>query len=345
MKILLIGNFAPPYEEESLHNLSFLKKLQNDGHECSVINISSNPSINKLFIDARDYIDFVLKLLRLAWRKDIVHFSTKGYLRLGLLKLMTSIVIGKIFRSKTFITIHSELFSIQGQMRSPVGGRQTLFTAFTFADRIICSDKDTYQVASLYMRKSNFELIPTFVYVPNDVTAQETPLLSKLKNKEKVIIFSNVRYPSFLFDILREMIADHSLPPNIGLVISLSEKPSGKFQHVLEETGKELSDNLIFMESDDLQTTLSAYAKADIIIRPLSCDGITFFESFSISVKRLLRTGDYVYSPSGLIFVKEGETSGMCVCIINTMLCMEKGPVSELKPEDSYTRIKNLYEK
>jgi hypothetical protein len=345
MKIVLIGNFAPPYEEENLHNLSFLRKLEDDGHECSVINTSLNPAGDKKFVNTGSYIDFVIKLLRICWGKDIVHFSTKGYLRLGLLKLMTSILIGKFFRAKTFITIHSELFSIQGQMRSPVGGRQTLFTSFTFADKIICADKDTYHVASLYMRKSNFELIPTFVYIPGDISTQETPLLSKLKNKEKVIIFSNVKYPSFLFDILREMISDNALPPNIALVISLSEKPSGKFQHVLEETGKDLADNLVFIEPDDLQTTLRAYAKADIIIRPLSCDGITFFEGFSISVKKLLRSGDYVYTPSGLIFVKEGETAGMCVCIINTMLCMEKETISDLKIEESYKRIKNLYEK
>ncbi len=345
MKILLIGNFAPPYEEENLHNLSFLRKLEDDGHECSVMNISSNPSVDKRFVDTKNYIDFVIKIIRLCWRKDIVHFSTKGYLRLGLLKLMTSILIGKFFRAKTFITIHSELFSIQGQMRSPVGGRQTLFTSFTFADKIICADKDTYHVAAMYMRKSNFELIPTFVHIPGDINEQENPLLSKLKNKEKVIFFTNVKYPSFLFDILREMIADHSLPPNIGLVISLSEKPSGKFRHVLEETGGELSDNMIFVEPDDLQTALCAYAKADIIIRPLSCDGMSFFESFSISVKKLLRAGDYVYSPSGLIFVKEGETAGICVCIINTLLCIDKGSMSGMELEGSYTRIKNLYEK
>ena len=345
MKILLIGNFTPPYEEENLYNLSLLEKLEAEGHKCSIINASSNPSKDKRFVDTKSYFDFTFKLLRMCRGKDVIHFLTKGYLRLGLLKLMTSILVGKLFRAKSFITIHSELFSIQGQMRSPVGGRQTLFTAFTFADRIICSDKDTYNVAYMYMRKTNFELIPSFVHIPDQVRTQESPALKKLGSKRKIIIFSNVKFPSFLFEILKVMVSNYPLPPDVGLVISLSEKPSAKLQHVIEEAGKEFKNNFVFIESNDLQTTMSAYSRADIIIRPLSCDGMTFFEDFSISVKKTLHSGDYIYFPSGLLFVKEGETAEMCSCIINTILCVESGSVPDMKIEDPYARIKSLYEK
>lgn len=345
MKILLIGNFAPPYEEENLYNLSLLRKFETEGHKCSVINASSNPSVDKRFVDSTSYPHFVFTLLRTCWGMDVIHFSTKGYLRLGLLKLMTSILVGKFIRAKAFITIHSELFSIQGQMRSPVGGRQTLFTAFTFADKIICSDKDTYNVASMYMRKSNFELIPFFIHIPGDIAKQETPALKKLAGKEKTIIFSNLKYPSFLFDILKVMISSYPLPSDVALVISLSDKPSAKVRHVIEEAGKDFINNIVFIEPEDLQTTLATYSRADIIMRPLSCDGTTFFEDFSISVKKTLHKNDYIYFPSGLLFVKEGETAEMCVCIINTMLCVESGPTTEIKIEDSYAKIKNLYEK
>ncbi len=343
MKILLIGNFAPPYEEENLHNLSLLKRLEEDGHECSVINTSTNSSVDKRFIHTKSYIDFVFKLLRLCWRKDVVHFSTKGYLRLGLLKLMTSILVGFIYRSKTFITIHSELFSIQGQMRSPIGGRQTLFTSFTVADKIICADRDTYDVASMFMKKSNFELIPTFIYVPDAIARYESPALTKLKDKEKVIVFTNVRFPSFLFEVLKELLSNYPLPSDTGIVITLSEMPTAKLRHVLEETGKALLDNMVFMEPDDLQATLAAYARADIIIRPLSCDGTTFFESFALSVKKTLHSDNYIYFPSGMLFVKEGQTAEMCVCIINTMLCVESGALPELKLGDSYSKILSAY--
>jgi len=58
-----------------------------------------------------------------------------------------------------------------------------------------------------------------------------------------------------------------------------------------------------------------------------------------------MHVGNYIYFPSGLLFIKEGETAEMCVCIINTILCVESGPVPAIKIEDSYTRIKHLYEK
>lgn len=344
MRILLIGNYAPPYEEESLHNLSLLKRLSEDQHQCRVLNISAERSKDSSFIDAGHYIDFVIKLIRLSFRKDVIHFSTKGYLRLGLLKLMTSILVGKCFGAKTFITIHSEFFSVIGQMRSPVGGRQTLFTSFTLADKIICSDKDTYDVASMYMRKTNFELIPSFIYIPDEVTGKESPVLKKLQSKKKVIVFANVKYPSFLFDILEEMLLHHTLPPDTGIVISSYDRPGSKLQHAIEETGSAMKDSLIFISSDDLRSTLQCYAKSDIVLRHMNCDGVVFFENFSLSVKKMLHLNNDIYFPSGLLFIKEGSTAEMCVCIMNTMLCVGEGTTPEPESLHSYDRIKKLYE-
>ena len=343
MRILLIGNFAPPYEEENLHNLSLLKKLEEDGHECSVINISENPSNEERFTDAKSLPVFVLKLLRNCRKKDVIHFSTKGYLRLGLLKLMTSILAAKFFRVKSVITFHSELFSILGQMRSPFGGTQTLFTSFFFADKIIFADRDTYDVATMYMKKSNFELIPSFIYAPCNIAENETSTFKKLKGKEKVIVFANVRYPSFLFEILQELLTNYPLPSDTGIVISLPEKYAGKLQHAIEETGRELMDNLIFIEPDDIQSILTAYSKADIILRPLSCEGATYFESFTVSAKKTLHLNNYIYFPAGLLFIREGKTAEMCVKIINTLLSVESGTIPELKAEDSYKKTIRIY--
>jgi hypothetical protein len=39
MKILFVGNFIPPLEEESLHNLTLVNQLQKEGNKCLVMNI------------------------------------------------------------------------------------------------------------------------------------------------------------------------------------------------------------------------------------------------------------------------------------------------------------------
>ena len=344
MRILLIGNFAPPYEEESLHNLSFMNKLEAEGHECTVINTSEHTAAEKRFIETRSYIIFSFTLLSACRNKDVVHFFTKGYLRLGLLKLMTSILVGTLYRAKTFITIHSELFSIAGQMRSPVGGRQTLFTAFTMAGKIICADRDTYDVAAMYMKKSNFELIPSFIHFSDDMSEKGAGLLEKLESMKKVIVFSNVRFPSFTFEILNKFLTDYPLPSDTAIVVAVTEKPTSKMKHLLEEEGKSIGENLHLIDADDLNSVMAAHSRADIILRPMSCDGTTFFQNFAISVKKTLRSGSYVYFPNGLLFVKEGDTTEICSCIINTLLCMETGQLPEIKDSDSYTRILNLYQ-
>ncbi|MBC8412733.1 MAG: glycosyltransferase [Nitrospira sp.] len=343
MNILLIGNFAPPYEEENLYNFSLLRKLEEDGHTCSVINISETNARDKSFTNASQFFDFVMKLMKMARNKQVVHFNSKGYLRLGLMKLCMSVLIGKMFKAKTFVTIHAELFSIQGQMRSPVGGRQTLFTAFTNATRIISSDQDTYNTASMYMQKSNFDLIPSFLYAPKSLKGSPKAI-EAMDKKDKLIIISNIGYPSLVYNILHELVTSYPLPENTGVVVSLADKPTAKLQHAIEEDGKDMLNNLIFIEPDDLETMLIAYSKADIVLRPLSCDGLTFFEEFALSVKKIQQAGEYVYFPSGLVFVKEGLAAELCVCIINTLLCVETGPAPEVEGESSYLKLKQLYE-
>ena len=54
--------------------------------------------------------------------------------------------------------------------------------------------------------------------------------------------------------------------------------------------------------------------------------------------------GFYLYFPNGLLFIKEGDTTEMCACIINTMLCVETGKLPEIKNKDSYPRLLNLYQ-
>jgi len=344
MRILLIGNFAPPYEEENLHNLSLLNMLENDGHQCTVLNISENPSKNPKIVDTKSVLGFACTLLHHCRKKDVIHFLTKGYLRVGLLKLMASIFAGKLFRLKTVITFHSELFSILGQMRSPFGGTQTLNTSFFLADKIIYNDRDTYEVASMYRKKANFELVPSFVHVPQENPEKASRVFRRLQEKEKVIMFTNVKYPSYVFNIIMSLIKNNLFPPGTGIVISFSEKPASKFHRMIEESGGKLSEDMIFVEHDDLQSTMLAFSKADIIIRPLSCDGETFFERFSASAAKTLRSENSIYFPGTLVFVKEGRTADMCANFINTMLSAGPADIPELKNTDPYTRIKQIYE-
>jgi len=151
-------------------------------------------------------------------------------------------------------------------------------------------------------------------------------------------------FPSFTFDILNKFLTDYPIPSNTAIVVAVTERPTSKIKHLLEEEGNKIGANLILIDADDLNSVMAAHSRADIIIRPLSCDGSTYFEPFAISIKKTLRSGNYLYFPNGLLFIKEGDTTEMCACIINTMLCVETGKLPEIKDEDSYPRLLNLYQ-
>lgn len=334
MKILLIGNFAPPFEEENLQNITLFNRLVEDGHECSAINISKNPATDSRFFNPGSNAGYLLTLIRLGRKQDVIHFSTKGYLRVGLLKMMLSIFVAKVTGAKSVITFYSEFFSILGQMRSPFGGTQTLFTSFYLADRIIFSDKDTFEVATMYRKRPNFELLPSFIHVPENMPQGDSSLSGRLKDKKNVIVFTNVTQSAFIAEILRELLAASDLSEDTAIVISSSGEAVA--------SSMKIPDNLIFIDQEDLHSALTAFSSADIILRPLTCDGEMFFEKFTVSAKKVLHAGNNVFFPNGLVFIKEGTAAALCADMIRSMLS-SGGPLAGSYSQDPYNSIKAIY--
>jgi hypothetical protein len=342
MKILLIGNFAPPYEEEILHNFSLLTKLRQDNNECSVLNISEHPAVIEGIIDVNGYIDYVSKLIRLARGRDVIHFLTKGYTRLGLLKLALSVLLGRLFHASPIITFHSELLSIIGLTRSPFGGQQTMNFTFSRAHRIIFTEKDTQEVASVYKKKDNLTLVPSFISIPELSGANVKTLREKLKNRKKIIAFTNVVFPSFLFNILDNLLA-REYDPDIGIVVSIADKPSVKLQHVMEEASGQWMQNLIFIEPDSREMLSMAYAEADLILKTLSCDGKMFFPNFAVSMKKPVRSENTLYFPNSHVIVKGGKSTDLTADIIQNVLLQKPKTGADMKIEDGYGEIKKIY--
>ena len=343
MQILLIGNFAPPYEEESLHNFTLLSLLRQEGNDCCGINISENPSQEHGIIDAKGYVDFIFKLIRYGWKKDVIHILTKGYTRTAFFRFMTAILFGKVLRAKSIGTLHSEMFSVFVQSRSPMGGVQAIYVSFYAADKIICSDKHTSLASTKYKTRDNFEVIPSVIQIPEDISEDKLLSLKKLENKEKIIVFSNIRYPSFLFDILNNFVAKY-LNPEIAAAVFLSKVSSTEVQNAIEEAGYKSAENLIFIDADDMQIVSMVYAKAAIILSALSCDGKPLFEENALIVRTAARLGNYLCFPSSMLLVREGEITDLCAYMFNNILM--EGPGSaplDLSIEDFHKRIKDIY--
>jgi hypothetical protein len=344
MRILLVGNFSTPHEEENLHSLTLLDRLRQEGHKCHMINIAESPSENKEVIHAKNYLDFIIKLILYGYRCNVIHFLTKGYVRPGLMKLVTTVFIGKSLLKKVIITLHPEMFSIFGQLRSKMGGQQLLHLSFSLADKIICGDTHTFEIAfTHYNVKDKFEVIPTFIQIPEETEEMEMSL-KKLKNKKKIVVFSGVKYPSLIFDILTDLL-NRYLESETGIAIAISDKNSAQIQHTIEGISSRFKDNMVFIESTDTRLLPIVYAKADLVMRTLSCDGKPLFNNIAITVKKPQRSENYLYFPLSLTFIKEGEVADLCAYIFNNFLIEKAEKLPELLTEDFYAKIKEIYSK
>lgn len=343
MKVLLIGTFAPPFDEESLHNICLLRKLREDGHACTAINISENRASEAACINARSTAAYCFHLLLHSINKDVIHFMTRGYLRVGLLKLMLAVLAGTVTRARRILTIHSEFFSVLGQMRSPFGGTQTLFTSFFLADRIFFFDRDTWNAAKMYMKKSNFQLLTPFISLPGDMDAFETSRTEQVKELHPLVFFANVKYPSFLFKTLNLLMCRNDLPSGTGFVVALRDKPSLQLEHGLQDSCPGLRGRLVFIEHDDLQSSLKILSRSPLILRPMSCDGTAFFEDFALVIRRTTRSGDVVSFPWGMVLIKEGSAAETASRIIHTLLAAEGVLPAVESAEESYKIITEAY--
>jgi hypothetical protein len=348
MRFLLIGNFIPPYEEENLHNLTLLHQLQQEGHDCNVINIDelsaggkSSLSKDSGIVFARNYIDFIMKVIRYGFKSNVIHFLTKGYTRPGLMKLGTAVLLGKIMFKKIIVTLHPEMFSIFGQLRSKMGGQQLLHLSFSMANRIICGDAHTYNIASShYSDKKKFTVIPPFFLVPEGSEISNKHF-NNLEGRKNIIVLSGVKYPSLIFDVLNDLLNKH-FDPETGIVISISEQKVKQLQHVLVEAHGKFMDNIVFVWPYDARMISLAYARADVVVRTLSCDCRPLFNDISLVVKKPVQSSNSMYFRESLIFIKEGDASDTIAYIINKLL-KEKSERPPLDEEDYYGKIKGIY--
>jgi len=339
VRILLIGNFAPPYEEENLHNLTLLNLLKKEGNHCRVINISLVPSKEEGFINIRNYPDFIFKLVRYGLRMDVIHFLTKGYTRPGLMKLMTTVILSKLLFAKSMITLHSEMFSVFGRLRSKMGGQQLLRLSFSLTDKIICGDRHTCEIAMTHFkRKEKFVIIPSFIHLPDEIKESELLFLKSLQNKKRIMLFSGIRYPSLLFETLNILLGKY-LTQDTGVIISSCKESSERLKSLIGDIGADIT----FVDGKGERLIAIVYAKADFVLRAPSCDGKTLFEDIALILKRVVPSGSYLYFPLSLIFIKEGEVSDLCAYIFNNVLAGKTEVSPAPLPHDFFKMIKDVY--
>jgi hypothetical protein len=132
--------------------------------------------------------------------------------------------------------------------------------------------------------------------------------------------------------------------PDMGMAVSFAEKLPAKLQHVIEEAGR-LSENIVFIEPDNARLLSLAYAKADLILRPMTCDGKPFFEDFALIARKPRHSQNYLYFPTSLLLIKEGHVSDLCTYIFNKLL-MEKTKVESKSISENFNlKIKEIYSK
>jgi glycosyltransferase involved in cell wall biosynthesis len=197
-------------------------------------------------------------LIRFIRSVDVVHCHYTFYLS------MLGIVLGKILRKRTAVTLHG-LGTLDSSVRNSFVMRFFRRVCFKFVDVVIATSEEMRDVALRYVPDSHIRIITNGV----DTTAFQP----RLKNGDKEFVILTMRRLApkngvqYLVEAAPRVLASI---PNAGFWIAGEGKLESYIRRRVDELG--IKSNIRFIGLVPHNQTADFYRKADIIVFPSSAE-------------------------------------------------------------------------
>ncbi|TAK07550.1 MAG: glycosyl transferase family 1, partial [Candidatus Manganitrophaceae bacterium] len=109
MKVLLIGDYPPPYGGISVHVQQLAAFLRKHGAECIVLDIEPGTDSKPGAIRVSGPLGFLWTLIRFSWRGYVSHIHTNGHNFKSWLAIAVTAWVGFLFGRRNIATLHSGL--------------------------------------------------------------------------------------------------------------------------------------------------------------------------------------------------------------------------------------------
>jgi glycosyltransferase involved in cell wall biosynthesis len=341
MKIVLIGDYPPPYGGISVHVQQLSRLLTQSGAECRVIDIEPGTSPKEGAIRVKGPLDFLQRLLWFSYKGFVAHIHTNGHNFKSWLAIWITTWAGFLFGRRNIATIHSGLMPAYAEGAGLLG-RIVIRTALWPSGKVIAVNEEIESaLLKLKINPDRLVVLPAFAlgvrsgFLPERVVAwreQFQPLITSAVYLEK----------EYGTELLIE--ACHRLAqkyPNLGCLIMGSGSCEGEIRKQIQKLNME--DRIFLLGNVPHEICLSIMEKSDLFVRP------TFFDGDAISVREGLALGiptvasNVGYRPKGVFLFEPGDVPALARQMENGL--REKGSSRRTEGrEQNLVLIHGIYE-
>lgn len=316
MRVLLVGNYPPPFGGISVHVQLLQRLLQQQGHDCLVLNVDPRAPLSSNYIKINGQRDLVPRLIT-ASRGRIVHTHISGHnLKSWLVALVTG-WLGRIWGRGAMLTIHSGLLP---QYLDSCGCylRWIIKLALHAQASVYCVNREIITaVKALGCQRT--VLMPAFLFDESALLPVDAALTERLKAFHPVITTVAFFRPEYGLELLISALGELAKQyPAIGCVIIGSGNDKAQLQQLAARTG--VAERLLWLGDIEHGLCLSMIRNSDLFVRPTLADGD------AISVREALRLGvpvvasDVGHRPHQAILFKCGDVKDLvdkCVAALS----------------------------
>ncbi|MEW6729971.1 MAG: glycosyltransferase [Acidobacteriota bacterium] len=310
IKILLVGNYPPPYGGISVHISMLHRLLEAQGVDCQVLNIDPDAPISEQYIRVNGYSNFLMRLINTS-RARIVHLHTNGHNIKSWLVALICGWVGHLIGRGAILTIHSGLAPAYLLEGSSGLGRLLIKTALRSQSYVICVNaqiRAALTVSGFPCRQTI--LIPAFLFDENVVSRLDKELCEQLSRFHPLLSLVAFFRPEYGVELLIEALAKLSENfPRIGCAIMGSGEDEARLRQLAIQHG--VAARLLWLGDLEHGQCLSVIKSSQLFVRPTLADGdsISVREALQLSVP--IVASDVGYRPCGITLFRAGDVSDL----------------------------------
>lgn len=325
MKILLVGNYPPPYGGIAVHVQLLHRMLLREGIDCKVINLDPQAQVSDSYSTVNGPATFLLKVL-LEGRGRVVHLHTNGHNRKSWMIATVISWVGRLLRRPSLLTIHSGMAPDYIEKSSYLN-KLLIKLALIHQSSIVCvNEQIVHTLSKGDYQFSNTVLMPAFLFDEKELSELNETQQQQLSQYQPLLSTVAFFRPEYGIELLIEALASLKEQfPKIGCVVMGSGEGKDRLQQMAQEYG--VADHLLWYGDLEHDKCLSVIKSSQLFVRPTLADGD------SISVREAIQLGvpvvasDTGHRPESVILFKPGnaqELAEQCALALNKNLVAKK---------------------
>lgn len=321
MKILLVGNYPPPYGGISAHVETLARRLTHETNAMvTVLDVDMHAAAQqKDVVTTSSRISFMFSLLSMLFGVEVVHLHTNGHNNKSWLLISLVAILGKMTGKTAIVTVHSG--GAPSYISELTGLRKLLFQKFLRLYDSVISVNDSIRASLQHwgVKRERLYCIPAYLGLRCEPQPLGDAALERFFTEHSPVLCSIVAFrPEYGLDTLLELCEKmRGANPDCGIVVIGSGGDSQKFRDMI--LAKRLSESFHLLIDSPPETTYAVLKKSAIFLR------LTEYDGDAVSVREALSLGvavvatDTAFRPSGVKTYAYGDMKQLIEVVTDTL--------------------------